>query len=165
MDELRQLCRDGRTGRYILFTPNNVFAHMDIDAGRITWVAFANASGSNALDRWRDEGRGEGSFVTSSPTGKLDDTLPANEGIFHHLLGGENAATASGKSLTEAQGAQIRALLTKRVGPMAKMLFDDALQDAPTADDAIEAMASNIPAPKEAAAFVAEARRVLETVD
>ncbi len=170
VDELQQLCQQERTGRLIVTTSNNRFVSFGLKNGRITWINYADKTGSEALDNIAtlDSITAFTFMEVSSDTGVIE-ALPSNEEIFRQLGASTlSSLTDSAPTARTINGISsehrliIEQTLAAHIGPMAKIVCNKVFRLTNDLHSAIEEITDNIPNQEHASVFRDEIRAKLQ---
>lgn len=172
--ELEKLCRNKATGTLSLTTAANRSAQLAIDHGEMVFIFYSGKMGEAALAAMAGIDAGRFRFQEGSlPTRRM--TLPATATILARLASGATssgspagssvgspAAPASapgtapargGAALTAEQKQILERCLAEHIGPMATIICEDQLRATMAVEEAIEALAAEVPSPEAAEKF------------
>ena len=171
--ELGKLCKNKATGTLSLTTAANRSAQVAIDHGEVVFVFYSGKMGEGALAAMAGIDGGRFRFQENSlPSRRM--TLPPSAAILAQLTSGAAitggatkppaspsavsavspaAATSSAGSLTPDQKQLLERCLAEHIGPMATMICEDQLRGSLSLEEAIDALAAEVPTPAAAEAF------------
>lgn len=171
--ELEKLCKNKATGTLSLTTAANRSAQVAIDHGEVVFVFYSGKMGEGALAAMAGIDGGRFRFQENSlPSRRM--TLPPSAAILAQLTSGAAitggatkppaspsavsavspaAATSSAGSLTPDQKQLLERCLAEHIGPMATIICEDQLRGSLSLEEAIDALAAEVPTPAAAEAF------------
>ncbi len=164
--ELRQLCREQRSGLLLITTDKHRLAQFNLDKGEIVFVSFQGKRGEHVLPLLRQIQGGQFRFKEKTVS-TFSDPLPPTEAILSYLGGGNGdvetvGAATSAKPPNEGLPENIKAILERAlaefIGPIAAIVCAEHLQTAKDLESAIAVLADHVPNPEHASRFKNEVR-------
>jgi hypothetical protein len=155
VDIISSFCSKKETGLLFIATKANRSAQIVLENGKIVFVYFYNKQGQEALDLMLTIKAGRYKFQKNA-TSPRRSTLPSTEKILEHLSGGrlvDAPAAKIARGLSSEQKQFLEAALAEYIGPMATIICDDHLDQAPDMTSAVDALASEIPSEDQAQKF------------
>lgn len=159
--ELRKLCAAQSTGTFMVITEGNV-ALFVLEKGAIVAVTFKGKHGEEALPALRQITTGAPRFHKGVKLA-ANMPLPPTEALLHSLEPGAPGHSSStplarqqvlvASDLTPQMKAVLETTLATFVGPMASLLCAEHLARIHNIDEAIAALAEEIPDPESSRRF------------
>jgi len=157
-EELGRLHRDKRSGTLFATTMNSRLAQFGLEQGEVVFLSFQNSQGMEALDLLQEQqveagasrfapGRHRGPKLLLPPTEELVALL--REGRAHP----QPAARSGTVALTHYVKTVIEEELTEIIGPIAGMLCQELWGSVTNLDQALAALARELPKPGQADNF------------
>lgn len=165
-----QLCQEKRTGTLSVISGNHLLGQISIQDGEIVFLFSHGKHGLNALPPWLDIKGGAIAFSEGVvPIKAASSSLPATNDILEYLA---SSTTLNTVFIRDAEPLSIRPLsvptktllertLKEFIGPIASLVCADHFRTIVVLDDAIEALAGEIPTAEAAAQFRKVARQRL----
>jgi hypothetical protein len=183
IDLLTELVDARQSGTLFIRSDTNHVVTVGLEKGRITALLYGAKRGSNALPMIRQIHSGSYRFE-SGMLGGIHQELPSTPEILDRLRSGEaseplnpivnESLSASGGISSQKRDRlcnQLKALLGEYLGPIAQMVFDDAVAESgafyATPEQAkafIQKLTQDIDNPKEVAEFRDKAFEVFDSV-
>ncbi|MBL8250888.1 MAG: DUF4388 domain-containing protein [Candidatus Competibacter sp.] len=167
VNRLRGLCQEKQTGTFYIIENGHLLGQISLQAGEIIALLAQKRQGLNALPLLVGIRNGGMAFAPGPLSAHRMD-LPATHDILAILDGANTAADlhqagpeTAAPALSEASKKFLEHTLKDLIGPIAAMICADCFRTAATADEAIEALAQEIPNPQAAAQFRQRARQQL----
>lgn len=176
LKQLDQLCKQKATGTLSLTTSTNRSAQVAIENGEVVFLFYSGKMGEAALAAMATIDSGRFRFQENSlPSRRM--TLPATATLLARLKSGaavpspssNSAAIGSGSavtpavstaappriasSLTAEQKQILERCLAEHIGPMAAIICEDQLRGAVSVEEALDALAAEVPTPAAAEQF------------
>ena len=158
--ELRKLCIQAVTGTLFVATKANRSAQLMLDKGEIVFVYFFNKRGKEALELMSTIRAGRFRFQEGGVSRRTP--LPPTDAILQSLIDGYKIPDQDiqeplsiGLGLSQEQKTVLEACLAEFIGPMAGIICEDHLDVAANLQDAVDALAAEIPSPDQAKKFKA----------
>jgi len=179
IDVLSQHVTDKSTGTLHISTESKRAVTIALEKGRIVAIYFGALRGQKALDSMTQILSGSYRFEATSVDDISPHELPSSTDILNHLrmppTSTSTKTTASDNSgnINTAQMAelstQLKALLSKYLGPIAEMVFSDYfIADSILNRDSVKAMvvkmASEIDNNDETQHFITDAEKIISSV-
>lgn len=166
--ELRQLCRERRTGMVFITTDDNQLAQLILENGNIVYLFFKTQRGENALRALRQYNTGSLRFAPG-PIPTFRSELPPAEEVLESLQTADDQtlpepiidpteeATApppSGRmELSERNKSILLEELTELIGPMAIIVCQEKLRSFHDLHTTIDVLGSALPDAAQATRF------------
>lgn len=158
VSEIKKLCAEKVTGTLFVATKANRSAQLMLDKGEIVFVYFFNKRGVDALELMTTIQAGRYRFQEGAVSRRM--SLPPNEAIFNSLISGQKVAPvevnekiSNGSGLSQEQKTALEACLAGYIGPMAGIICEDHLGVVADLQEAVDALAAEIPSPEQAQKF------------
>jgi len=179
IDVLSQHVSDKSTGTLHISTESKRAVTIALKNGRIVAIYFGALRGQKALDSMTKIQTGSYRFEATSVDDLPPHELPSSTDILQHLRSPststftETIASDTKGSISTAQKAelstQLKALLSKYLGPIAEMVFSDYfIADSILDRDSVKAMvvkmAAEIDNSDETHHFIADAEKIINSV-
>ena len=162
--ELRQLCRERRTGMVFVTTDGNQLAQLSLENGYIVYLFFKQQRGEDALRALRQSEAGALRFVPGTIPASRSE-LPPTEEILDYLQGANGEpladpiveptapAPTGASGLSELNKSIILEELTELIGPMAVIVCKEKLQATRDLEATIGVLSSALPDATQASRF------------
>ena len=155
---IKQLCAEKVTGTLFVATKANRSAQLILDKGEIVFVYFFNKRGVEALELMSTIRAGRYRFQEGAVSRRM--TLPPTTAILNSLSSGQkvapvevNETISTGPGLSQEQKTVLEACLAGYIGPMAGIICEDHLGTVADLQEAVDALAGEIPSPEQAQKF------------
>lgn len=166
--ELRQLCRERRTGMVFITTDDNQLAQMVLENGNIVYLFFKKQRGEGALQSLRQYKTG-GLRFAPGPIPPYRSELPSAEEVLDYLQPADDEAlpaptsapteeatappTSGPLGLSEQNKSILLEELTELIGPMAIIVCQEKLRSSYDLQTTIDALSSALPDADQATRF------------
>lgn len=164
--ELEKLCRNKATGTLSLTTATNRSAQVAIDHGEVVFIFYSGKMGEGALAAMAGIDGGRFRFQENSlpsrrmvlpPTAtilsRLASSATSTAGAAPSTTATSAAPSRSSGTLTAEQRQLLERCLAEHIGPMATIICEDQLRENLTIEEALDALAAEVPTPAAAEAF------------
>ncbi|MET3132022.1 hypothetical protein AAKU55_002292 [Oxalobacteraceae bacterium GrIS 1.11] len=171
VEQIKQWCAQRRSGTVFMVSDDNRMAQVQLDNGEIASLLCRNRRGLDALAIIRGMAHARLRFDEAYVNQGDRDNL-STQAIFDYLydvamntlasdkpapaVGAPLAGPAAEVTLTADVRATFERVLMKYIGPMAEIVCEDYFDQAKDMRSLVQALASEVPAPEQAAKFRAE---------
>lgn len=155
---IKKLCAEKVTGTLFVATKANRSAQLILDKGEIVFVYFFNKRGVEAVELMSTIRAGRYRFQEGTVARRMD--LPPTTAIINSLSSGQKVPTvevsekiSTESGLSQEQKNALEACLAGYIGPMAGIICEDHLGVVADLQEAVDALAAEIPSPEQAQKF------------
>lgn len=156
--EIERLSARRATGTMFIATKANRSAQLMLNRGKIVFIYFFNKRGEEALELMSTIQAGRFRFQEGTVSRRMD--LPPTDAILKALGSGQQMVVensgqqqSSATLLSQEQKTTLETCLAGFIGPMAGIVCEDHLQSAADLEQAINALAEEIPSSVQAQKF------------